>query len=73
VSNLLLLVLKILVGALQKMLNPDNFKTLMDRVFDKVEDVVKDSSTQWDDVLVLPIVEALRKALNVPDNNEPEE
>ncbi len=37
----------------------------------KVEEKVKDSSTQWDDVLVIPLLKALRAALGVPDNDVP--
>jgi len=72
-SNLLLQLVKTLVKAMAEIISPENVKKVIDMAFDQVEAKVKDSSTQWDDVVVLPILAALRSALNVPNNNETED
>ena len=69
-SNLLLQLVKSLVAAMVAALNPEQVKRIIDEAFDFVEKRVKDSSTNWDDVVVLPMLTALRKALGVPDNDE---
>jgi uncharacterized protein (UPF0147 family) len=69
-SNLFLALLKALVAAMQEILVPENVRKVIDKAFDYVEDKVKDSPTSWDDTVVLPILTALRKALNVPDDDE---
>ena len=69
-SNLLLQLVKTLVAAMAALLTPEQVKSILDTAFDAVEDKVKDSSTSWDDMLVLPILTALRAALGVPDNDD---
>lgn len=68
-SNLLLQLVKALVAAMVALLTSAQVRTILDRAFDAIEDKVKDSSTHWDDVVVLPMIAALRKALDVPDND----
>ena len=68
-SNLLLLLVKALVEAMKSLLTPEKVKGVIDKAFDAVENKVKDSSTQWDDAIVLPILSGLRSALNIPDND----
>lgn len=69
-SNLLLQLVKSLVAAMAAMLSPEKVKAVVDKAFDAVEDKVKDSSTHWDDVIVLPMIKALRSALDIPDNDD---
>lgn len=69
-SELLLQVVKALVKAMTELFSADQVRGVIDKAFDHVEDKVADSSTHWDDVIVLPILKALRGALNVPDNDE---
>jgi len=38
------------------------------KLFDFIEQVVKDSETRIDDATVLPVVKALRSALDIPDS-----
>lgn len=71
-SNLLLQLLKFIMVSLCETLSPENVKKIIDKAFDKLEKAVKDSSTQWDDALVLPMIKALRKALDVPDEEDEE-
>jgi len=40
-----------------------------DRLFDFIEDAVESSDTTIDDMTVLPLIAALRKALGIPDND----
>jgi hypothetical protein len=68
-SNLLLQLLKALIASMAAMLSPDVVKKIVDSAFDKIEDTVAKSSNHWDDAVVLPMLTALRTALNVPDND----
>jgi hypothetical protein len=69
-SELLLQLVKSLVAAMAALLTPEQVKSIIDRAFDAVEDKVTNSSTRWDDTIVLPIVRALRVALSVPDDDD---
>lgn len=69
-TELLMELVKALVAALKSTINVENVKAVIDKAFDAVEDKVRDSETKWDDIIVIPVLEALRKALNVPDNDE---
>ncbi len=69
-SELLLQLVKSLVAAMAALLTPEQVKSIIDRAFDAVEDKVTNSSTRWDDTIVLPIVMALRVALSVPDDDD---
>ena len=68
-SNLLIQLVRSLVAAIAAMLTPEQVRSILDRAFDEVEDRVKDSSTQWDDIVILPMLAALRSALDIPDND----
>lgn len=71
-SNLLLQLIKAIVSALCVVLSPENVRKVLDAAFDAVERKVQESETQWDDAVVLPMLSALRVALNVPDDDEDE-
>ena len=64
-SNLLIQLVKSLVAAMAAMLSKEQVKSILDKAFDTVEEKVKDSKTNWDDIIVLPMLKALRKALGV--------
>lgn len=68
-SNLLIQLIKSLVAAMAAVLTPEKVKAILDKAFDAIEEKVKDTSTQWDDMIVLPMIKALRSALDVPDND----
>lgn len=68
-SNLLLQLIKAFVAAAAAMLTPVQVREILDKAFDIVEEKVKDSKTHWDDMIVLPMLTALRKALDIPDND----
>lgn len=68
-TNLLLQLVKSLVAVMAATLTPQQVRSILDKAFDAIEDKVKDTSTQWDDTIVLPIINALRRTLDVPDND----
>ena len=68
-SKLFLELIRALVAAMAALLSPTQVKELLDKAFDAIEEKVADSKTEWDDVIVLPILKALRTALDVPDND----
>jgi hypothetical protein len=69
VESILAKLLKAMVSGLTDFLTEEQVKGLIDKAFDKVEHEVEDSSNQWDDWIVLPILAKLREVLKVPDND----
>ena len=57
------------MGVIGKLLSPENIALYGDRLFDLLEEAVKDSETTVDDAMVLPVIKALRLGLNIPDND----
>lgn len=68
-SELLLAVVKSLVATILSVLSPEQAKALIDKAFDMVEEKVAASPNKWDDAVALPMLQALRTILNVPDND----
>ena len=62
-------ILPFIMDFISKLLTRDNFKVWADRIFDLMEDAVKDSKTKTDDMIALPVIEHMRAILNVPDND----
>jgi len=60
------IVFPIFVKAAKELLSEKNFQKYGDRVFDLLEDVIKDSDTKIDDKL-MPLIQHARKILGVPD------
>lgn len=59
------------VGAVVKeIVTTENKNKYGGRLFDFIEQVVKDSETKIDDATVLPVVKALRSALDIPEAKE---
>lgn len=54
------------------MLTPEQIQAALSRAFDAIEKEVKNSNAEWDDVLVLPVLQAMRKAIGVDDTKTPE-
>ena len=47
---------------------PDSVvKKIADDLLDKVEEAVEDSDTEWDDAVVVPVVNRVRGLLAIPD------
>ena len=66
---LLKMLIPILMNIMEDLLSEENIKTYGDKLFDFIEDAVKNSDTTFDDATVLPLIAALRAGLNIPDNN----
>jgi hypothetical protein len=63
------LAIPIIMQIVEKLLSPENIIKYGDRLFDFIEDAVQSSETTIDDKTVLPIIQALRNALSIPDND----
>lgn len=59
--------LPVLVKIVEEMVTTDAIKIHGDKLFDLIEDYVKDTKNQYDDAFILPIVKKLRGTLNIPD------
>lgn len=59
------IILPFAIKFIEDLLTTENMRYGVDKLFDFVEGVVKDSKTTWDDKTVLPIVEQMRKAIGV--------
>ena len=70
-SKLLWELVLALIAAMAALLSPENVRKVIDKAFDYVENKITASSATWDDRALLPVLHALRVALNVPDNDEP--
>ena len=55
------------VVAVLALMPKEQAKELIDALFDKAEDIVKDSSNTIDDAIFLPIIGKLREVLDIPD------
>jgi hypothetical protein len=68
-DTILKMIIPILMQIVKQLLSPENIQLYGDKLFDLIEDFVADSETTIDDLTVLPVVKALRNALNIPDND----
>lgn len=66
-SDIILKALQALLGIALQFLTIEQLKKFADMAFDFVEDAVKESDNPYDDALVLPVIERLRKAFDIPD------
>ena len=66
-EKILLQALKALLSVALQFLTADQLKKFADMAFDFVEDAVQDSSNTIDDALVLPVINRLRVAFDIPD------
>ena len=62
--------IEMLLGSLMTMLTPELLQKFADMALDFFEDLVKDSSNTIDDKIVLPICDSIRKAFNIPDDDD---
>ena len=69
-TSLLTQVIKAMVVAMVSMLSPLTVRQILDKAFDGVEAKVIASPNKWDDAIAIPVLKAIRVALNVPDNDE---
>jgi hypothetical protein len=59
-----------LVSALFSVITTEKIKKFIDAGLDVIEDSVSATESKWDDLIVLPICNQLRKALDIPDDDE---
>lgn len=50
--------------------NPETYASWGDAILDVVEDWVAASSTQWDDMIILPATATFRKVAGIPDGDD---
>jgi len=63
---------KVLVAMLQALLavlDEETVKGFIDKGLDFLEDKIAASTTQWDDRVVLPIINHFREIMDIPDND----
>ena len=45
-------------------------KGFIDAGLDKIEEMVDESETQWDDLIIEPLIDKIREVVNVPDGDD---
>ena len=55
------------VALLIKTLSEETLRELADKVIDFVEEKVAASEAKWDDTIILPLCDVVRRAFNVED------
>ena len=60
-------VMPFVINFMSELLTKENFALYGDKLFDFIEEMVKNSETKWDDKTVLPLLEMIRLATEVPD------
>lgn len=68
-SILLKMFMPIVIKILTDLMSPENLQKYGDKLFDYLEDLIKDTETDIDDKLALPVIQAIREAFNIPDND----
>jgi hypothetical protein len=66
---ILKMAIPIIMQIIEKLLSEENIKLYGDKLFNFIEDAVKSSETTIDDMTILPLIKALRLALDIPDND----
>ena len=69
IISLLLPVLVSMLVDVIKNAGPDKIKEILDKLFDFAEDAIAKSESTVDDKGILPIIEAIRVAFDIPDND----
>lgn len=59
-----------IIDLLLGMMSKEQGKEILDGLFDKIENKVAETPNQWDDALVLPLINKARAILDVPDNDD---
>ena len=61
--------LKVVVDVAMVILTDDMIKQLADMVIDFIENNIKNSDTEIDDTVILPLISKVRSAFNIKDND----
>jgi hypothetical protein len=67
-SIILKMAIPIIMQIIESLLSEENIKLYGDKLFDFIEAAVKSSKTDIDDMTVLPLIKALRVALDIPND-----
>jgi hypothetical protein len=62
-------VLIMLLEQLVKLLTPDMLKAMLDAGFDAIENYVAKSENKIDDSTLIPLINTMRAAFSIPDND----
>lgn len=68
--NLQTILIQQLVSALVVLMSPEVMKRGLDALLDAIEEAVGKTDNTVDDIVVLGICQQLRRAFDVPDNDE---
>ena len=60
-----------LFASLLNLLTPDLARKAVDAALDVIEAKALTSKSKWDDKIILPICEAIRRWFDIPDNDKP--
>ena len=67
-KNLVLkMALPIILGLVEDMITPDNFKIYGKKLIGLAREFVKDTETSVDDTIVLPLLDAAEKAIGITE------
>jgi hypothetical protein len=58
-----------LIAVLLQRFPKDVVKGILDKLLDEIEDMVAASPNQYDDMIVTPLIKALRDYFDIPDND----
>lgn len=62
-------VLPSIMQLIQYLVSEENIKWLADKLLDLIEEMVEKTDNEFDDKIVLPIINQLRSAFDIPDND----
>ena len=58
-----------IINILLTLVSKDQYKEIVDKLIDSVEDAVAKSPNTIDDAIILPLCDKVRDVLDVPDND----
>ena len=67
-ETIMKMALPIIMQIVEQLLSKENVQKYGDHLFDFITEAVESSETTIDDTTVLPLIKALRLALDIPDN-----
>ena len=62
-------IIRFVIEQLLARLTAEQIKEALDHFFDFIEDKVAESENEWDDAILLPLIETARAALDIPDDD----
>ena len=62
-------IIQVLIKVILNMVTPENVRKGFDDVLDMLENYVEKTDREYDDNIILPLTELIRKAFDIPDND----